>query len=776
MKRILLLSTLILGITVNSGAQISLNGVITVQNSKVNTGKTERVSNAQVSSQNAQPNTTDIEGKFLLRFTGMESGKQVQITVTPYGAYKDYVVVNEWDLNQTLGRKSVVGIYIAKQTDLDARKAEMVGINMKKYEERAERTIKRLQTELEVYKNNSDYMNVRYKEIRDSLQMVNQDISTAYKLIEEYAKSLITINLDEKEDSYVKAYNCFAKGELDSVSYYLKADELDKKYQNLLQLKEESEKEKALAKVLTESASLKEERLVAGMNDLIKEWLLLAQTASLQNKYEETQTYYEKALNADSLHTDNLFEFANYLSSIREYTKAEHYYRKCLETLRALEKETPEQYLHSIAQSLNNLANLHKAIKEYSAAMAEYEEALEIRRKLAERDPEAYLFGNAQTLNNLGSLYTDLKEYPKGLKVCEEALEIFENLAQNDSKVNVSTAQTLNNLAILHFYIGEYENALKEHAKALEIRRALAQENPKLYLADVAQSLNNLAYLHNTIQEYPQATEEYGESMGIYKKLAEENPKAYLPDVAMTLNNLAFLHANINEHRTALEGYYEALAIYRKLTEEHPKAYLLTIAVILQNIVYSHFILEDYSKVLEECSEEALAIYRKFAEENPKTFLFNVGISLLNLAEVYQTFNKYEKSLEVSQEAWDILKNLIEENQTYFPYAMLALNNISGYSLLTKKITQAEQFARQTLEYDDNIFYQINLAHALLLQNRYEEAEPIYRALAQALNENNETYTQTLLDDLEKLEKAGAIPENCKKNVEKIKEMLKNEK
>ena len=286
MKRILLLLSLILGITVNSGAQISLNGVVTVQNSKVNTGKTERVPNAQVSSQNAQPNTTDNEGKFLLRFTGVESGRQVQISVTPYGAYKDYVVVNEWDLNQTLGRKSFVGIYLSKQEDLDTRKAEMVGINIKKYEERADKTIKRLQSELEIYKNNSDYMNVRYKEIRDSLQIVNQDIYTAYELIEEYAKSLVTINLDEKEDNYVNAYNCFAKGELDSVSYYLKADELDKKYQNLLQLKEESEREKSFAQVLSGSASLKEERYETGINDLVKEWVLLAQTASLQNKYE----------------------------------------------------------------------------------------------------------------------------------------------------------------------------------------------------------------------------------------------------------------------------------------------------------------------------------------------------------------------------------------------------------------------------------------------------------------------------------------------------------
>jgi len=773
MKRILILSVISLFLLPLAAAQISLNGVVTVQNSKVNTGKTEYVSNAQVYSQNTQPNITDSQGKFSLRFAGVESGRQVQISVTPYGVYKDFMVVNDWDLNPTLGRKSWVSIYLAKQADLDARKAEMVGINMKNIEERADRIIKRLQSELEIYKNNSDYMNVRYKEIRDSLLMVNNDIANAYKMIEEYAKSLVTINLDEKEDNYIKAYNCFAKGELDSVRFYLNAEELDKKYQNLMQLKEESEKEKTLVQILTTSATLKEERLVAGMNDLIKEWLLLAQTAALQNKYEETQTYYEKVINADSLHAENLFEYAEYLKFIREYIKAERYYLKCLEIRRALERENPNQYLPVVAQTLNCLGNLHKATKEYSMAMAEYEESYKIYNSLAKEEPQSYSFFIAQSLNNLGALYIDIKEYQKGLKVSEDALEVFSFLTQGKSDLyTVNIGTTLHNLGIIYFYLNKYSKAQEEFEKALALRRSLAEENPKLYLSDVAQTLNCLAYLHQNLSEYSKANDEFEETLEIYRKLAAHNPKAYLADVAQVLNNLGFLHAISNEHQNALESYDEALGIYRKLTEEHPKAYLLTTATLLLNIAYSKALLYDYSKVLEEYNE-VLTIYRQFEEENPKTFTFDIGITLLNLSEVRFYSGEYKKALEASIEAWDIFSNLLDENQRYLVYATSILHNISGCYLYLKEYAQAEQYARKGIELDNNVFYKINLAHALLLQMRYDEAEHIYIEISQTQNEDNESYTPSILDDLEKLEKAGAIPEKCKTDVEKIRNILK---
>jgi hypothetical protein len=65
-----------------------------------------------------------------------------------------------------------------------------------------------------------------------------------------------------------------------------------------------------------------------------------------------------------------------------------------------------------------------------------------------------------------------------------------------------------------------------------------------------------------------------------------------------------------------------------------------------------------------------------------------------------------------------------------------------------------------------------NLAHSLLFRNRFAEAEVIYKELSQTIYKENEAFTQTILDGFDALEKAGAIPEARKEDVEKIKAML----
>ena len=63
------------------------------------------------------------------------------------------------------------------------------------------------------------------------------------------------------------------------------------------------------------------------------------------------------------------------------------------------------------------------------------------------------------------------------------------------------------------------------------------------------------------------------------------------------------------------------------------------------------------------------------------------------------------------------------------------------------------------MELDSNqTWVKINLAHAMLFQNCFSEAEKIYKELSQTIYKDNETYTQALLDDFDELEKAGVIP------------------
>jgi len=117
-----------------------------------------------------------------------------------------------------------------------------------------------------------------------------------------------------------------------------------------------------------------------------------------------------------------------------------------------------------------------------------------------------------------------------------------------------------------------------------------------------------------------------------------------------------------------------------------------------------------------------------------------------------------------------------EETQNVFHYASRIAQyycSISYYYLFIKEYAQSEQAARKALEIDSEyILSKTNLAHALLFQNRFAEAEAIYKELSQTIYQNDETYNQVLLKDLKELEDAGVIPEERKGDVEKIRAML----
>jgi len=89
-----------------------------------------------------------------------------------------------------------------------------------------------------------------------------------------------------------------------------------------------------------------------------------------------------------------------------------------------------------------------------------------------------------------------------------------------------------------------------------------------------------------------------------------------------------------------------------------------------------------------------------------------------------------------------------------------------------KDYKQSAQSARKALKVDNTqTWINANLAHALLFQGRFSKAEKIYKDLSQPAKDNN-TYSKSLLEDLDELEKAGVIPEKRKTDVEKIKKML----
>ena len=149
----------------------------------------------------------------------------------------------------------------------------------------------------------------------------------------------------------------------------------------------------------------------------------------------------------------------------------------------------------------------------------------------------------------------------------------------------------------------------------------------------------------------------------------------------------------------------------------------------------------------------------------------------LSKEEIMNTLAELEKKKEYLEGLINPQKESGEnESQCSVNYQYMIAQrytSISYYYLFIKEYAQSEQAARKALALDPTyLLSKTNLAHALLFQNRFSKAEAIYKELSQTIYQNNETYCKALLNDFVELEQAGVIPEKCKGNVEKIRQLL----
>jgi len=149
---------------------------------------------------------------------------------------------------------------------------------------------------------------------------------------------------------------------------------------------------------------------------------------------------------------------------------------------------------------------------------------------------------------------------------------------------------------------------------------------------------------------------------------------------------------------------------------------------------------------------------------------------LCYIGSIYEEKNEYSKALEVYEEALKILK---EYSKKVIPFYSIPeiLSKLADLQLKIQDYPASEHHARQSLAIDSTqVDVRIKLAHSLLFQSRYLEAESIYKELLTLpAAETDKTNAQMILDDFDELEKAGVIPEDRKGEVERIRKLMNSE-
>jgi tetratricopeptide (TPR) repeat protein len=161
-----------------------------------------------------------------------------------------------------------------------------------------------------------------------------------------------------------------------------------------------------------------------------------------------------------------------------------------------------------------------------------------------------------------------------------------------------------------------------------------------------------------------------------------------------------------------------------------------------------------------------LAIYERLAANYPKAYGWLLAQALTNLGELYCKMHRFSEVEECYFRSLAIFKRLATTYAyVYGPSYVYTLNNVSEYSLLVQKYAQAEEYSREALKWSDDINIYTNLAAAILLQGRFEEAKQIYLTYKDDLRD-------TFLEDFQALKDNNAIPEHIIGDVEKIIELL----
>ena len=446
----------------------------------------------------------------------------------------------------------------------------------------------------------------------------------------------------------------------------------------------------------------------------------------------------------------------------KQYKESETYYQKTLDIYKRLAKDDPKTYEPEVATILNDLGILYHDTQRIEDCEKCYKEALKIKRRIAKEGTDDL----AITLNNLGYLYLDNKQYQESETYYLEAVEIYRRIAKQDLlKYGPRLAITLENLGLVYKNTQRYSEYEETYLESVEVCRQLAQANPEQYEPWLASSLHELGRLYDNANRYEESEAAYLEALEIRRKLAKQDPEKYEFKLAQTLNNIAFLYKNAHRYTESETYYLEAMEIFRRLVQQNQQVYEPNIPMVLLNTGEVLLLDKKYQEAIPYL-EEAMTLSKKYADNNA-TQQRRYENALNYLSTAYANTGDHQRSYELKKTYLSLLKTHYQEQPDN--YRNSYVNTLGGQSfqcLFIGHNKEAEQLAREAIAIDASQHWLFtNLAAALLFQGKYEEAEKVY---LQYKNELKDSFLQ----DFNEFETAGIIPEECKADVERIKQIL----
>lgn len=433
-------------------------------------------------------------------------------------------------------------------------------------------------------------------------------------------------------------------------------------------------------------------------------------------------------------------------------------------------KKQPKYDKNELANRYYSLANSYLGKFDAYEATLNYSESVNLYESLI-KEHLAYSQENyAFSLKNLAYIYKNTYQFEKASYYFIQAKQQYNKMLLTPLQ-EVFLGETNLWLAEVRFFqkqTSELEELFKE---ALIHFQHAADKNEK-------SAISYLGYTWLTKANYYQATnlfkeEEYArkESIKFYLKADSLNPGTFTSYLAVGHYQWAISLRSLGDTATMNLNFKKSKNYFEQISDS-----LLGINAIWKAMLYGdmghYFGQQNNWDESEKNYWQSAQIYSNLISKKklPNHVNFYASYSGLTfLAGKYYETKNYLKLQNLSENLLQLFETLKTINDTLKTCYIYELGRTTYSLLFAQKFEQTEQRARQALALDPKqIWIKTNLAHALLFQNRYEEAYELYNELKSLPIQQGFSYSNECLKDLRLLEEYGITH----KNIEKIRAFL----
>lgn len=512
-----------------------------------------------------------------------------------------------------------------------------VSVSMEDFVERftagRQRELDNVYQQIEELRELGEFKTLKNKKLQEEARRLKAEMEKREAQVKELLAQAEKANLAEANVLYQEAFALFLQGELEEALTKLRADELQRYEDEVLQKRQKENEE------------------------IAKNRMLRAQILGMTQQNQEAESNYERALEFYRS-GENLFAYGFFLQENMDFGRSRTLFEEALPlySAQAAEHKDP-QYKQTLAAIYNNLANTYLKQRYFEAAEQYYEEGIKLRRTLMDEQVEGEQVQLAIALDNLGLLYSSQGKYQEAIATVEESLAISELLAKSEDENHLSNfANALVNLGFYRYNTGELHKTEQHYLEALAIRRKMAEKNER-FLPSLSFSLYNLAAFLETQNRLEEALPYAEEAYGIRKNLVAKNREKYLFDWANSNASLANICYKKQEYAKVEHFMHESLEAFRELHAAQSRVYEETLVASL--LALSNFYMEQmqYLKA-QELLPELIHMQEVLQHEKPIPYRLDLaksynalGICLLNSQSPLQAALYYKQALEIYREA-----------------------------------------------------------------------------------------------------------------------------